>query len=260
MRREAPAAPLCRLWGFHHLAFSGLLQHNMAGAAEQGTGRDMFDFTAARLKMVDGQVRTVDVTDGNILTSMREVPRERFLPPELRELAYLDFDVPVSTPPPVRRLLQPMLLARLLQAAALREGERVLDVGCATGYAAALLTHMGATIVALEADADLAAQAGANLAALDIATVPIEIGPMDAGAPDRGPFDVILVEGAFDRRPERLCAQLSDKGRLVGVLEDGSAGTAMLYERAGSDITARSLFNASSTLLPGFAAQPHFSF
>ena len=103
----------------------------------------MTDFAAARRMMVDGQVRTADVTDLRLLAAMLELPRERFFPDDKASLAYLDLDVPVSAPgQPVRRLLKPMVLAKLIQAAEIAETDRVLDVGCGTGYSTALLSHL----------------------------------------------------------------------------------------------------------------------
>src|SRR5258707_15670884 len=103
----------------------------------------MTDFAAQRGMMVDGQVRTADVTDFRLLAAMLELPRERFFPDEKASLAYLDLDMPVSAPgQPIRRLLKPMVLAKLIQAAAITETDRVLDVGCGSGYSTALLTHL----------------------------------------------------------------------------------------------------------------------
>src|SRR6185436_17542245 len=107
----------------------------------------MPDFATARRMMVDGQIRTYDVTDPTVLSAMLAVPRERFVPADRAGVAYIDTDLPVGRG---RRLLKPMVLAKLLQAAAIRPEERVLDVGCATGYAAAVLARMGAQVVALE--------------------------------------------------------------------------------------------------------------
>src|SRR4029079_7089829 len=120
----------------------------------------MTDFAAARRMMVDGQVRTADVTDLRLLAAMLELPRERFFPDDKASLAYLDTDVAVSAPgQPVRRLLKPMVLAKLIQGAGLSENDRVLDVGCATGYGTALLTHLAGTVIGLEEDAALAGRA-----------------------------------------------------------------------------------------------------
>ena len=109
----------------------------------------MTDFAAARRHMVDGQVRTTDVTDLRVISAMLEVPRERFMPQASISLAYLDLDVPVRGS---RRLLRPMVLAKLIQAAELEATDRVLDVGCATGYTAAVLARIAVQVVALEQD------------------------------------------------------------------------------------------------------------
>src|SRR4249919_2610415 len=120
----------------------------------------MTDFAAARRMMVDGQVRTADVTDPRLLAAMLEVPRERFFPGDKASLAYLDLDASVSAPgQPVRRLLKPMVLAKLIQAAAISETDRVLDVGCSSGYSTALLAHLAGAVVGLEEDPGLARQA-----------------------------------------------------------------------------------------------------
>ena len=116
----------------------------------------MTDFAAARRMMVDGQVRTADVTDLRLLAAMLELPRERFCPEDKASLAYLDLDVPVSEQgQPVRRLLKPMVLAKLIQAADIAETDHVLDVGCATGYSTALLTRLAGSVVGLGEDAAL---------------------------------------------------------------------------------------------------------
>ena len=116
----------------------------------------MFDAVAARRLMVDGQVRTADVTDAALIDAMLTVPRERFLPPALAQLAYLDGDIQIA---PGRALLKPMVLAKLIQAARVGPEDRVLDLGCGTGYSSAVLARLAATVVALEEDAALARQA-----------------------------------------------------------------------------------------------------
>lgn len=216
----------------------------------------MTDFAAQRRNMVDGQVRTADVTDLRLLSAMMEVPRERFVPPPSAALAYLDRDLPVGVAR--RRLLKPMVLAKLLQAAAIGPGDRVLDVGCATGYAAALLSRIAGTVVALDDDEDLLAVARAELSARP--NVSLVRGPLEAGWPAAAPYDVILLEGATEVMPDTLCRQLADGGRLVCVEGGGPGAKAMLYLRSGDDIGSRALFDASAALLPGFAKTPIFAF
>ncbi len=223
----------------------------------------MSDFTAARRMMVDGQIRTSDVTDLRVVAAMLEVPRERFVPESKAELAYLDLDVPVSRESggaPARRLLKPMVLAKLLQAADVQEGDHVLDVGCATGYSAAVLAKLARSVVALEADPELARHARANLAVIGVANVTVESGPLVDGWAAHAPYDVIVLGGAIEVPPQALFRQLKDGGRLATVMGRAPNGRAMLYCSAAGDVTGRAIFDAAAPTLPGFAARPAFVF
>jgi len=216
----------------------------------------MTDFAAARRHMVDGQVRTADVTDPRLIAAMLDIPRERFMPPAAVPLAYLDHDAPVGEGG--RRLLKPMVLAKLIQAADIGAADRVLDVGCATGYGAAVLARLAGSVIALEQDDNLAKAAAAALAGF--ANVTLANGPLAAGWPQAAPYDAILLEGATEVMPQALCDQLKDGGRLVCVLGAGPGARAMIYCRYGAELGARPLFNAAAPLLPGFAKQPVFAF
>jgi len=221
----------------------------------------MIDFAALRRTMVDGQVRTADVTDLRLLAVMLDLPRERFVPAAKAEFAYLDRDIPVSgADRPVRWLLKPMVLAKLIQAAAIGETEQVLDVGCATGYSSALLGRLAGGVVALEEDMALAQKATENIAALGAANVQVAIGALAAGWPAGGPYDAILLEGASGVVPQALLGQLKEGGRLVCVLGAGPAGKAMLYHARAGEFSGRPIFNAAAPLLPGFAETPEFVF
>jgi protein-L-isoaspartate(D-aspartate) O-methyltransferase len=215
----------------------------------------MTDYAAARRYMVDGQVRTADVTDLRILAAMEEVPRERFVPPQSASLAYLDRDLVLTSD---RRLLKPMVLGKLLQAAEIKPEDRVLDVGCCMGYAAALLARMAKEVIALDEDPNFTGAARAGLALLP--NVQVTQGPLISGWPIAAPYDVILVEGAVEILPEGLFRQLADGGRLVCVLGSGPIGKAMLYYRSGHDIGGRAIFDATATILPGFGKKPIFAF
>lgn len=215
----------------------------------------MTDFAAARRNMVDGQVRTADVTDVRILAAMQEVPRERFLPAASAGLAYLDRDVPVSAD---RRLLKPMVFAKLLQAADIAGTDLVLDVGCATGYSAAVIARLAGQVVALEEDPALAKAATEALAG--IANVTVASVALKEGWPPGGPYDVILLEGSVEEVPAPLFRQLKDGGRLVCVLGAGPGAKATVYRRSGDDIGALAIFDASATLLPGFVKPREFAF
>jgi protein-L-isoaspartate(D-aspartate) O-methyltransferase len=217
----------------------------------------MTDFAAARRNMVDGQVRTADVTDLRILTAMLEIPRENFVPPASAALAYLDLDLPVGENG-ARRLLKPMVLAKLIHALELTSSDRVLDVGCVTGYGAAVLAHVAGQVTALEEDAGLAQAAGRDLAGLK--NVSAVTGPLAKGWPKGTPYDAIILEGATEFPPEAFLPQLRDGGRLACVLGGGPGAKAMLYFRSGDDLGGRSIFDASAAVLPGFIKSPAFAF
>ncbi len=221
----------------------------------------MTDFAAARRMMVDGQVRTADVTDLRLLAAMLELPRERFFPDDKASLAYLDLDVPVSAPgQPVRRLLKPMVLAKLIQAAGIAESDTVLDVGCASGYSTALLTHLAGSVVGLEEDAALARQAADAMSWAQLPNAKIVTGPLAQGCVGEGPYDVILLQGSAEVVPPALFDQLKNGGRLIGVVGRGPQGKAMFYRRAEVDISGRPVFDAAAAALPGFAKPPEFVF
>jgi protein-L-isoaspartate(D-aspartate) O-methyltransferase len=223
----------------------------------------MIDFAAARRMMVDGQIRTSDVTDPRIIDAMLEIPREKFLPAEQASFAYFDLDVPASagaSPSPARRLLKPMVLAKLIQAAEIGEGDRVLDVACASGYSTAVLAHLAGSVIGLEEDAGLAERAAQTLRALGALRVQIVTGPLSAGWPAQAPYDVIFLNGAFETLPAALLRQLKDGGRLVGVKGRPPAGKAILYRSIGAEVSGRPIFDAAAPLLPGFVQPPTFVF
>jgi protein-L-isoaspartate(D-aspartate) O-methyltransferase len=221
----------------------------------------MFDFAAARLRMVDSQVRPADVTDLRLISAMLDLPRERFLAADKSEFAYLDIDVPVSgIGETARRMLKPMVLGKLVQAADLHPQDHVLDVGSLTGYSAALLARLAGSVVALEEDAALAARAQATLRDFGIANVTVVSAPLMQGAPDQAPYDVILVNGASEVEPATLFAQLKDGGRLLCVRGRGRSAKATLYRRVGADVSGWPIFDAAAPILPGFVTPPEFVF
>jgi protein-L-isoaspartate(D-aspartate) O-methyltransferase len=223
----------------------------------------MTDFATARRMMVDGQVRTSDVTDLRIIAAMLELPRERFVPQGKAGLAYLDLDLPVTQPKPgeaARRLLKPMVLAKMVQAAGLAENDRVLDVGCASGYSSALLARLAGSVIALEEDEALARQARENLAAVGAANATVVTGPLTEGWQGSAPYDVIFVNGASEIVPHALARQLKEGGRLVAVVGRPPAAQAMVYRCVAGDISGWPIFDAAAPLLPGFAAPPAFVF
>jgi protein-L-isoaspartate(D-aspartate) O-methyltransferase len=218
----------------------------------------MIDFERLRQSMVDSQIRPNDVTDPRILAAMLEVPRERFVPPQRAGLAYLDDDIVVSEASdgnPARYLVEPMILARLIQALNLTAQDHVLDVGCTTGYSSAILSHLAGSVCGLESDSELAAAAQRNVPNARIVT-----GPLTGGTVQAGPFDAILVNGSVEVVPESLLSQLKEGGRLVAVVRKGPPGRATIYALHNGAVSARPLFNAAVPPLPGFEAPRGFVF
>lgn len=217
----------------------------------------MDDFAVARRRMVDSQLRTEDVTDRAILSAMGTVPRERFVPAAERALAYLDRDIPLGSE---RYVAEPAPFARLVQLAEPAPADRALVVGCGTGYAAAVLSHIVAHVVALEIDSALVEEASGVLASLGADNVQTVRGALEAGWAATAPYDLIVVDGSVDFLPQTLLEQLADNGRLVAVIGAGRTGAATLFTRSRGDIGERFGFDADMPRLPGFRKATEFAF
>jgi protein-L-isoaspartate(D-aspartate) O-methyltransferase len=215
----------------------------------------MVDYLVQRTNMVESQVRPSDVTDRRILRAMLEIPREEFVPEALKSVAYMDEPVPLSPPANdgVRRyLLAPTLTARLVQLAGVEAKERVLEIGCGTGYTTALLARLAGEVVALESDGRLADLARARLAKLGIRNADVVVGPLRDGALARGPFDIILINGRVGEIPDGCLDQLKDGGCVVAVVGEGAEGRAVRYVRIGRSWSKMPAFSATTPDLPGF--------
>ncbi len=219
--------------------------------------RHIIDYADARNLMVDGQVRPNKVYDPRLLAAMRRLPRERFVPPHAIPLAYSDEDVPLGNG---RVLTEPMVIARLIQLAAVRAGERALVVGAGSGYGAALLAACGARVTALEEDESLLAMARTALAG--ISGVDLVAGKLADGWPGAGPYDLVLIDGAADEVPAAIIGQIrTPGGRLVGVLtgKDG-LGRAGIGEPVAGGLSFQAAFDCATPVLPALARQPGFVF
>jgi protein-L-isoaspartate(D-aspartate) O-methyltransferase len=210
-------------------------------------GIDMADFAGARRKMVDNQLRTSNITDRRLLAAMDEVPRELFLPAERRPLAYADLAHPVGGG---RAVPAPAPFAKLVQLAEVDHTDKVLVVGSATGYGAAVLARLAAQVTALESDEALAAASREALAEAGAANVTVVTGAVDGSTAVGDGYDVILIEGAVRAVPEAFFSALVDGGRLVALVQTGAAATAQVFVRSGDGVAARSEFNATLPPLP----------
>lgn len=223
----------------------------------------MINEPAARLNMVEGQLRTNKVTDEAVLDGFLTVPRERFVPAALSGIAYVDDDIPLGSG---RVLIEPLVLARLLQLAAIGKNDKVLEIGCATGYATAVLAKIAASVTAIDSDPQLVAAARANLAALGIGNVQLRDGPLAGGWRGGAPYDVILINGGVGDIPAAVTDQLAEGGRLVTVTDvaanasNACCGKAILMTRAEGRVSSRPVFDATVQPLPGFARAAAFVF
>jgi protein-L-isoaspartate(D-aspartate) O-methyltransferase len=214
------------------------------------------DFSAQRVKMVDGQLRTTDVTGHALLQAFLDVPRELFVPASKQELAYLDADIEIA---PGRFLGEASPIAKLMALAEISGADIVLNIGAGTGCDAAVLSKLCAKVVALDCDAALAAQAEENLRAAGVSNAVVTVGALEAGASEHAPYDVIFVSGSIAQTPAALLGQLRDGGRLVAVEGGERLGAARLYVRNGKEVSSRFGFNAALRPLPGFAQVPVFA-
>lgn len=216
------------------------------------------EYSAARYNMVESQLRPNKVTDQRLVDAFLAVPRDQFVPSALRGVAYVDKAIAVGNG---RYLLEPMVLGRMLQEARITASDLVLDVGTATGYSAAIIGSVAATVVAVESDVALAAQADQAMQTLGVDNAAVVQGDLAAGWAKQGPYNVIVIEGAVAAVPQALLDQLAEGGRLVTVLlPESGVSVARLYQKIEGQISSRTLFDASASLLPGMEPKAGFSF
>lgn len=217
------------------------------------------NFKAARKMMVDCQIRPSKVTNQGVLDAFLAVPREAFVSKFQRAIAYIDEDLPL---PGGRNLMEPMILARLVQALKVRPGDSVLVVGAATGYGSAIMARLSGSVIAIEARAQLVEKAQENLVAHDIDNAAVIKSRLVDGYAAEAPYDRILVEGGVEFMPEALLQQLTTKGKLAAVHRPQSSpiGVASIWTRSGKKFVRASLFDACVPNLDEFNTKPEFIF
>lgn len=216
----------------------------------------MTDYTTLRTTMVDTQVRPSDVTKFTVIEAMLTVPREAFVPRDRRDAAYVGEHLTLE---PGRVVLDPRLLAKMLDVADIQKDDLVLDIGSGLGYSAAVIARMAEAVVAVEDDEDRAAEAQSNLAEQGVDNVVVHQGKLTDGAVGHGPYDVILLQGAAQKVPENLLAQLKDGGRIVCLMMDGALGAVRVGYRIDGEVNWRFAFNGGAPVLPGFETHSAFT-
>lgn len=216
------------------------------------------DQTVARTNMVKSQIHPNQVDDEVVLAAIMATPREVFLPKNLHGIAYVDDDLPLGDG---RFLMEPLVLARLLQAAAVDANDVALVIGCPTGYTAAVLARMASAVVAVECDEKLASRVTDELTRQGIDTVAVIQGDLNSGYAKQAPFDVILFDGAVNDVPDFIANQLAEGGRLVTVVKsNGDVGKGTMITRRNGALGRRELFDANIPYLPGFEPKKDFEF
>ena len=215
-------------------------------------------FAAQRTTMVDSQVRPSDISDRRIIRAMGSVPREAFVPAHLRAIAYMDNPVALLRGPRPRFLMEPRLLAKLVQLAGIPDGGRVLEIGSGSGYGVAVLASMGCKAVGVEESTELVAMAAGAMAVAEITTAVVKAAPLNAGLVSDGPYDAIILAGSVPEVPPALFDQLKAGGRLVAVVGKGAGAKATVWVRSAKTFAAREAFDASAAPLPGFDQAAQF--
>jgi protein-L-isoaspartate(D-aspartate) O-methyltransferase len=218
----------------------------------------MNSFEAARIRMIESQLQPNKVSDERVLRAFASTRRELFVPEHLRRVAYIDEDLPLGGG---RYLMEPMVAARLLQAAEVVPTDTALVVGAGTGYEAAVTGALARNVIALEEDPELARRARAALVDHAIAVVNVVEGPLRDGYRARAPYEVILFGGAIVEVPTEIASQLAEGGRLLAVVRpENAVGRATLTTRTGGVLARRVIFDAATPALPGFSPKPAFVF
>lgn len=215
----------------------------------------MTDFQTRRVMMVDTQVRPSDVTKFPIIAAMLAVPREVYMPVDLREAAYVGENVAIGAG---RVVLEARTLAKMMDALDIQPDELVLDIGCGLGYSAAVIARLADAVIAVEEDAAHAAAAQRTLNQEGVDNAAVIIGPLAAGSPKHAPYDAIIIQGGVEVVPPAILEQLKVGGRIAALFMDGALGTVRIGYKSSDNMTWRSVFNASAPVLTGFRTERMF--
>lgn len=216
----------------------------------------MIDYQERRTMMVDTQVRPNDVTKYNVIAAMLEIPREEFVPDSRRDVAYVGENIEIARG---RVVLEPRTIAKMIDALDLQPTELVLNLAAGYGYTAAVLGRLAQAVVAVEEDAEMAAEATRRLAGIGADNVAVVQGPLAAGHKAEAPYDAILIEGAIEELPEALAEQLAEGGRIIALFLDATVGVVRSGVKLDGVITWRYAFNAGAPVLPGFRRVREFT-
>ena len=217
----------------------------------------MNDYAAARLAMVDRQVRPSDVTAYPIIAALLDVPRELFVPDAMKPIAYAGEHLPLGER---RVLLDPWSFSKLIETVGIHRSDLVLDVGSGLGYSAAIIARLAEAVIALEEDPGMAAAAEEALGRIGADNAVVHAGRLADGAPEHGPYDVILIEGGVGEVPAALTDQLKEGGRIAAIFSDGTFGQGRFGIKSGGVVAWRRVFDSTAPILPGFEKAKTFEF
>ncbi|MBO9454999.1 protein-L-isoaspartate O-methyltransferase [Paracoccus sp. R12_1] len=216
----------------------------------------MTDFAQRRTVMVDTQVRPSDVTKFPVIQAMLTIPREEFVPPAKRAVAYSGENLDIGHG---RVLLEPRTLAKMVDALDIQPQDLVLDLACGYGYSSAVISRMAEAVVAIEDHEEMAAEAERRLAEAGVFNVAVLNAPLAEGAPKQGPYDAILIGGAVEEVPGAIIDQLKEGGRIAALFSEGRLGVVRIGHRLNGRVNWRYAFNAHAPVLAGFAKERGFS-
>lgn len=217
----------------------------------------MPDYAAQRFNMVVSQVQASGVIDDRILAAMGKVERERFVPAAKRAIAYAEAPLEIVSK---RFLLDPRTFSLMINAAEIGPDDKILDVGCLSGYSTAVLGLLAERVIGLEHDTDLVRVAGEAMAAMHLDNAVVVQGSLSDGFKPEAPYDVIIVNGGIEERPAALVGQLAPGGRLVAIIGSATEGKGTVFLNEGGHLGRRVVFDAPVPMLAGFRRPVGFVF